>query len=198
MQLLDNFLPKKYQDYLEYHFLQPHMSWNYYTDTVDYNMNNKELTKSGVILNELTKDSPQLVHTFLEKGKVVSDKIDIIQPFLFFFKKQYGIDPHKLYRIKLNLMFQDKEYPDGYYNPPHTDVPLSYPDGYKVFLYYPIDSDGDTLLFNEDWTSKKHTIQNRKTPRKGNAIIFDAKQLHCSTPPKFNKHRLALNIVYHV
>ena len=198
MDVLNNFLPQEYQDYLAFHFMQPHMIWNYYTDTVDYNIGNADLKKSGVIINDFTKDSHQLVHTFIDKGRQVSDKVSLLDPIFFFLKKHYGISGNKFYRVKLNMMFQDTSYDQSkFYNPPHTDVPLSYPNNYKIFLYYPIDSDGDTIIFNERETADNLTINSRQTPTKGTAIIFDAKQLHCSTPPVTHKHRLALNIVYH-
>jgi hypothetical protein len=57
-------------------------------------------------------------------------------------------------------------------------------------IYYVIDSDGDTLLFND-----QKDIINRESPQAGNYIIFKSNQLHGFQTPKNHKKRIVFNIV---
>ena len=55
-----------------------------------------------------------------------------------------------------------------------------------VCLYYPHDSDGDTVFFNEKWPdvtmdnapTTNFTEYTRVTPKKGRAVIFDGTRFH--------------------
>ena len=61
-------------------------------------------------------------------------------------------------------------------------------------VYYVEDSDGDTVLIDDD----KRTILKTSEPIKGNAIIFDSERWHRSTPPKLNKRRVIINFILQV
>jgi len=57
----------------------------------------------------------------------------------------------------------------------HTDVGIPH----LVCLYYVTDSDGDTVLFEDD----RKTIIKSVTPKKGRIVFFDGSIPHCSTKP---------------
>ena len=57
-----------------------------------------------------------------------------------------------------------------------------------VCLYYVTDSDGDTILFEDD----KKTEIKRITPKKGRIVFFDGLIPHCSVAPTKN-HRIIVN-----
>lgn len=60
----------------------------------------------------------------------------------------------------------------------HTDLDLNH----LVCLYYVNNSDGDTVLFEED----KKTEIKRVTPKKGRVVFFDGSIPHCSSRPSLN------------
>ena len=61
---------------------------------------------------------------------------------------------------------------------PHTDM---YRDHF-VILYYVVDSEGDTIIYNERWNNgikpEKYTEKQRVTPKQGLVVIFDGSLYH--------------------
>ena len=61
---------------------------------------------------------------------------------------------------------------------PHTDM---YRDHF-VILYYVVDSEGDTIIYNERWNNgikpEKYTEKQRVTPKQGRVVIFDGSLYH--------------------
>jgi hypothetical protein len=79
---------------------------------------------------------------------------------------------------------------------PHVDIL----DPHKVLLYYVNDSDGDTFMFNEKYTPGDeevpldYTLNQRVTPKKNRAIVFDGLTYHNSSKPVKNTSRYVINI----
>jgi len=63
-------------------------------------------------------------------------------------------------------------------------------ENYFSIVYYVIDSDGDTLIYNE-----QKDIIDRESPRAGHYIIIKSNQLHGVQTPKHHKKRIVFNIV---
>jgi len=63
-------------------------------------------------------------------------------------------------------------------------------ENYFSVVYYVIDSDGDTLIYNE----QQHIID-RESPKAGHYIIIKSNQLHGVQTPKHHKKRIVFNIV---
>lgn len=89
-------------------------------------------------------------------------------------------------RVYVNIMTIGVEY--GVLDP-HPDLPD--PDA-VTFLYYIIDSDGDTFIFDE----KEDEIIFRHSPQKGKGIIYPSSTIHAASVPMKHEIRSALNIVY--
>ena len=66
----------------------------------------------------------------------------------------------------------------------HTDIKRPH----MVCLYYINDSDGDTILYEDD---EKTEIQ-RVTPKKGRIVFFEGSIKHCSSSPS-KTHRSVIN-----
>ena len=64
---------------------------------------------------------------------------------------------------------------------PHIDLD----EGFEhiVVLYYVIDSDGDTIIYNERTQSSSYTEKQRVSPKQGRVVIFDGKQYHTAEQP---------------
>ena len=65
---------------------------------------------------------------------------------------------------------------------PHIDLD----EGFEhiVVLYYVIDSDGDTIIYNERTESSSYTEKQRVSPKQGRVVIFDGGQYHTAQQPK--------------
>tara|TARA_B110000967_G_C18513007_1_gene377306 strand:+ start:13 stop:618 length:606 start_codon:yes stop_codon:yes gene_type:complete len=66
-----------------------------------------------------------------------------------------------------------------------------------VVLYYVMDSDGDTIIYDKKWErgiqdlnseeTKKMIIKKRVTPKQGRVVVFDGKYWHTAEQPTHNK-----------
>lgn len=169
-------MPVSYENELEINLLSPYFAWFW---------NNAVTQEYDSLNNEF-----QFTHTFFMNDVVTSDKFDLIKPMIYFFEKQTGLQIKKIIRIKANLMTKAEYTKDMLDNLVHTDYPN---EDYKSFLYYVSDSDGDTIIFDEN---KNET--NRFKPIKGDCLIFNSNVLHRPTPPSQNKRRVVLNFVFQI
>lgn len=107
------------------------------------------------------------------------------------FTEKHGIDFEDFRRVKLNIMTptidrsQRTLYPHVDYNEPHY-----------IFLYYPSDCDGDTIIYNEMYSGRmieSATVNKRITPKRGAAFIVDGRYFHSITTPSENPFRGVVN-----
>ena len=71
---------------------------------------------------------------------------------------------------------------------PHVDIV----GDHFVMLYYVCDSDGDTIIYNEQEKSSSYTIQKRITPKQGRVVLFDGSYYHTAEQP-LNNIRCVVN-----
>lgn len=71
--------------------------------------------------------------------------------------------------------------------PGQDEIHVDMPENHYVCLYYVNDSEGDTIIFDNN----RKEIQ-RITPKKGRIVFFDGSLEHCSTRPS-TKTRAVLN-----
>ena len=65
---------------------------------------------------------------------------------------------------------------------PHIDTD----DKHFVMLYYVVDSDGDTIIYNEKIESEEYTIKRKVTPKQGRVVLFDGGLFHTAEQPTQN------------
>jgi len=177
---VDDFVSKEIQNELESSLL---------TDEIPYFYNHSTTSKEYMGDNGLVDsdfgdrifEKEHFTHTFVNRGKRWSDKTDILRPLI----KQLP-EKDELYRVKVNLLLQDKNGDPDCHNTPHHDFTDF---SYYIGLYYVCDSDGDTFLFDED---KK--IMDRITPKKGRMVFMRGDVLHASRHPIKFERRLAINL----
>ena len=71
---------------------------------------------------------------------------------------------------------------------PHIDIK----EDHFVMLYYVCDSDGDTIIYNEQVKSETYTLQRRVTPKQGRVVLFDGSYYHTAEQP-LNNIRCVVN-----
>lgn len=71
---------------------------------------------------------------------------------------------------------------------PHDQPHIDIEEEHTVIIYYANDSEGDTILFDDD----KQTELARISPKQGRVLIFNGLQYHCSTHPQ-TKMRCVIN-----
>lgn len=78
---------------------------------------------------------------------------------------------------------------------PHVDDS----NAHYVFLYYVNDSDGDTVIYENEYNGKVYKqedliVMESITPKAGKAILFNGKFFHGITPPQKTNYRCVVNI----
>lgn len=109
------------------------------------------------------------------------------------FCEKNGIGAEAVIRVKFNLTTQSLT---DDRMAPHIDHQF----GHKTFLYYVNDSDGDTLIFNEQFghrgEERELTEMHRSTPKAGKAILFNGSNYHTSLSPQKSRMRAVVNITF--
>jgi hypothetical protein len=140
----------------------------------------------------------QFTHSFAQDGDILDeDGLLKIKSIIQFAEDLLKIK-FKIYRIKANLItrtnFEESELKPLV----HKDIQFE-DDNVKnkkfvSMVYYVIDSDGDTILLDDD----KRTIKASSSPIAGNLFVFDSRKWHRSTPPKINQRRVIINFILEV
>lgn len=141
-----------------------------------------------------------LTHTVwdIENGKV-SEALHYIEPIVDRFQQVSGIKINNFIRIKINLQTPVPNNSPEKYNGAHVD---RYVD-HKTMIYYPLDSDGDTFVFNEVFsandfsthpTQVKPTVREKITPKENRLYVLDTGfRYHSSSNPINFSKRYSIN-----
>jgi hypothetical protein len=185
--VLNNFLPKSYQDILEFE-LTNQMPW-YYTPSSSGDV--KIDPKDTNVVN-----FPQMHHVFIDTDGSTSSHFSLIQPMIWFLEKELRLSIKSINRIKANLLLPGDSTLDNY-NVPHIDHPA---DDHISMVYYVGDSDGDTRIFDKTVEQGHEELYpiGQFNPIKGRSLVFKSNRFHASSPPvKFNK-RIVINFVLQI
>lgn len=126
---------------------------------------------------EQFEDRPFFLHPIVEDSQVLCATHNMLQEMV----NRIGIN-NKIFRARINLVHPSST---GKSSLPHID----YPEPHLVLLYYFNDSDGDTIMYDNEVNETQ-----RITPKAGRFVLFDGMTLHSSTPPVTNKFRVVFNI----
>jgi len=195
--IIDDFLPKIYQDSLETMLTGSEFPWTFNSYSV-----------SGYPITDYYTDAPtkehiQFRHIFVDNNEIKSPFLKFLEPLIVSFQNQMQSKIKYSQRIKTNLLMKQ----DGpHLQVPHiddTDFITSVPNrvGKKTLLYYVNGGDGDTVLYNEYYDGETLgliTRQQTVTPKKGRAVIFDSHQIHSGCCPAVSDYRMIINCVFEI
>jgi hypothetical protein len=180
--IVDDFLDESHQDLILSRIDDPHFIW---TDSCDHTVG-YQISKDFEH-DERFKESPQLVSLVMVNQTPScafhKDFTDVLKIFL----EKNNWQTRFIHRIKVNHQDKDTSFTHDMFNTPHVD--WNFP--HNVMIYYAMDSDGDTALF--DFINGEYVVVERVTPKKGRAVLFDGSVLHAGRPPSINDRRLVIN-----
>jgi len=114
-------------------------------------------------------------------------------------ENKFSVEINEVLRVKTNWTFRkDKSHKNSMYIP-HIDN-----SNVWVLIYYVLDSDGDTLLFDQTTSYFPQgsilpedlnilSIKTSITPQKGKAVLFWGNRIHVGKPPIENDYRILIN-----
>ena len=187
--VIDDFIDKDYQEKIKLQLLGGFDKRNKHHDSDFPWFYIEDVTAAG---DEDSQHRPGLGHQYVEfddisPGIVVSDYHDLMIPMLKKVGFRVGISDVKVIQGRSFLQFPIKE--RGEPDLPHIDI---MDKNHIVGLYYVVDSDGDTIIYNERKESKIYTIKQKVTPKQGRIVIFDGGLYHTAEQP-LNNTRCIVN-----
>ena len=186
--IIDNLLTKNEEDYIENILLG--VNFPYYFCEYEFTVNNDAHQKFSHLKN--VKDQRQLLHQFYkindENNTIkMSNYCKIVDDLVNNILIKLNLQDIIIRRAKANLQQQFTDNKSEYHNTPHYDLSIKH----YVCIYYVNDSDGDTLLFDNE---KDCNITNRITPKKGRFLFFKGETLHTGQHPIKSPARVVINI----
>jgi hypothetical protein len=131
-------------------------------------------------------------HCVYKNKQINSNVFELLMPLINEFSKQCKIKVKNIFRLQVNLSFDQNVTKEILKNKIHRDVE-NIDGNFITFIYYVIDSDGDTIIYNEDLTVKE-----RASPIQNNCVYFNSRNLHEPNLPKKHKKRIVINCVLEV
>ena len=135
----------------------------------------------------------QFIHVIVNEQGYQSPHYEKIKPLLYFFELHTGLKVKGILRMKANLLTQRELSEDTNKLAIHTDVNINEKDCVS-FIYYVNDSDGDTVIYDED----KVNVIDRCSPKANRCFWFKSNQWHNATPPKDHQTRIIINCTLQV
>ena len=172
-EVLDDVISVGYQDWIKDYMTSPVFPWFY--------------------MNNVTRDADNsnggFSHLMYGPPNNANSSIESIMPVLF------GVlgdkQPNELLRIRAAMFVKNQSGIDTTHHTPHRDRPKDYRP-YKVMIYYVLDSDGTTGIFEGD------ELIGEVEPKKGRVLLMDGDVLHASQCPKKHNQRIVINYNYRI
>jgi hypothetical protein len=180
--VIDDILPKSYQDFIEENLLGMHVPWVHVRDVAIDDDSLKEMEKKNIKLNL----RPGFSCRFYQVGEGITSP-------LWFMIKPIVLEACSKIDYKINDVISARSFlitslaDHKEYDNPHTDMAVSH----LVCLYYVNDTDGDTYIFDKSQTDVSREMLDRDnlkvikriSPKKGRVVLFDGNTYHSSSRP---------------
>jgi hypothetical protein len=140
--------------------------------------------------NNPMKQYGGFTHNLYKENNIYSNVFNIFYDLIQEIFKKEQIYIKSLFRLQVNLSTNIKLTKKELINSVHQDRVLP---NYKSLIYYVGDSDGDTIIYNED-----KSILDAIQPIKGNYVIFNSNTFHRASIPKIHKKRMVINCIVEV
>ena len=168
IRVYDNIISEDLQEAIKENLFNNTTNWNYLTDITQYPGKDQrrvgflhEMVYNGEVLSPLTFHTFAIVSNALVRAKKELSKIINIRSFL---------------QLPLNIDTSEVDTPHIDLHSPHL-----------AMVYYVVDSDGDTIIYNETKESDTYTVQQKVTPKQGRVVVFDGRFYHTAEQPTDNK-----------
>tara|TARA_B110000858_G_C17532166_1_gene349717 strand:+ start:57 stop:593 length:537 start_codon:yes stop_codon:yes gene_type:complete len=168
IRVYDNIVSEELQEAIKTSLFSNTTNWNYLSDITKYPGKDQkrvgflhELVFNGEVLSPFAFHTLPIITNALVRANKELDKVINIRSFL---------------QLPLNI---DTSVVDT----PHIDLHSPH----LAIVYYVVDSDGDTIIYNETKESDTYTVQQRVTPKQGRIVIFDGKFYHTAEQPTNDK-----------
>ena len=183
--VFDDIIPFKQQQEIKHTMLDVQFPWFYVGDVTDGHDNSEDKEKR-----------PGFIHLFSDHRGQNSDFFPMITQIAANGCKKVEFDFKTIVKSRSFLQL-----PLGLKDESVDDAHIDYPEQHLVVLYYVIDSDGDTIIYDKQfkpgdplsWPARRMGVpKKRVTPKQGRVVVFDGRYFHTAQQPK-NDTRCIIN-----
>jgi hypothetical protein len=141
---------------------------------------------SSTTASETYNDGYSFSHLSYVDGRAVSQHNDLFHDAMLNALDKFDVKVESWYRTRLGLITnQNKEL----IHKSHVDQDTPH----HTLLFYVIDSDGDTYMYNKDGS-----IAEQITPKANRGVLFLGNIKHSSSLPVINDRRIAINVNFKI
>jgi len=174
IEIHDNILTKEDADAIENALLCDQFPWFTQLKTVPKSVEDPR-----------HRESTWMSHKFITEGGVVSsENAHIPITLLQFFLK------HTKYNYKEVIRINANRTQPTFRSPMPTPAHRDQPEDHVVLIYYVMDSDGDTVIYNNE---EERKIIKSVSPRKNRFLFFSGDYWHASYLPREHDIRVVVN-----
>lgn len=130
-------------------------------------------------------------HLIVKEGEPISNLAELCTQICMTACDRNGQQLQDISRIRLGLCTRT---PHAIQHSPHIDIAGPHRTG----IFYPADSSGDTVVFEQRHESKNYTEWFRQRPTANLWFDFPGEHFHSSTSPSEHEERVVLTINYRV
>jgi hypothetical protein len=195
IEIIDDFLPELYANQLE-HDAQYELMYKFLPMIGDYTLSDDvHLHENDENAVDLEEFCCRIYDAKVETDYKFGYYLSTIKPILYAATSHLGFRNMMIDRAKVNLLLKQPTFKDTQYHIPHVDIKKH---NHYTLVYYINDSDGDTWLFNEFWdpdlgAPESLTFDQRISPKKNRAVIFESNRYHSSSNPTQHDTRYVLS-----
>jgi len=172
-QRIENLLSRQHYTFVRSKLDTPGVAW-YYAETTANDFDTKQAFHSS------------FSHLVFKKDRgVISELFDSLFPILLSALDRQQKNLKELLRIRVGLITRA---PHEIIHAPHKDDTIPHTTG----LYYLNDTDGDTIIYNEEAPSSNYTIKERLTPKENTWHSFNGAHYHSSSAPTQQEKRITI------
>ena len=174
--VIDDFISLEYQEKIKQDLLglENIFPWHY----------SEDVTAAGDFDSQ---HRPAMSHQYVEidddndTSEIISVYHHLFTPLLSKACQYLKIPETEVIQGRSFLQFPLKNVDTSLVDTPHIDLD----EGFEhiVVLYYVVDSDGDTIIYNERTESDTYTEKQRVSPKQGRVVIFEGGQYHTAAQP---------------
>lgn len=174
---IPNVVDAAYQKQLRDFFYSKELKWNF-------------IDKGVMPFSPDFKESLPLFQYSIYERNGDTDRLEFFKPLLDAILEKSGLKMTELLKVKAGFLLNTIYVLPSFmykHNPPHKD----FEEDHYTAIYYVIDSDGDSYVFNEKKESSSYTIKHRSPIDAGKALVFGG-FYHASACPKLFSKRIAI------
>lgn len=188
----DNFFPIILQKEIMKKYIYGNNKW-IYTANATYKDDEIGTYMSTQWAKNYSYKDTEIFALTLDPNEKINEKL--VNNIKFFTAKKFNEKINEIFRLQFIYTPPDPKYPKNTSCFPHVD---SY-EPHKTILYYLVDSDAETIFFDQTFKSKSeidfsnNKILYKVRPKQGKAVLFDGLNFHAGSVSRLSK-RILLNI----